>query len=416
MKKPMLIKIINFYQTKKTLVLIILTAVYWIAAIAYSFYLGKALRFPDETRYFTELGYNIATLHIFSADGINLTAYTPPIYPLLVGLLIMIGSGIIGVRLVNFFALFIILFIVYKILERQSLTYSPIISVFLILGYPVLFYTAGTLYPQTIGSLFLVLALYFYWGPILSAKNIIFTGVFLGLAILTIPTFIFVLPFMMLFAYLHDKKILSKMILLAAITLLAISPWTIRNFIVFDRFIPFSTNFGTIFLLGNSSTTTPNDSPAALVGIKEINLEAKNQGLNEFEKNKFFLQSAINEIKNKPGHYLVLYIQKFINYFNFRNELATKSESSPFRDVVMLLTYGFLILVLVFRIFLSRKYPISRFELFLIYFYICSAFVSALFFPRIRYRLPFDFFLIIISSLAIDKFINHQIEKYKQPK
>lgn len=400
-----------FFLKNKSILVIILIAFFWITAIAYSIYLGDNLRFPDEIKYFHVYGQNIATLNIFSVDGINPTAYTPPLYPLIIGFLIMIGSGIIGVRLLNFLALFLILIVIYKFLDKQSYKYSPIISVTLILGYPVLFYTAGTLYPQMIGSLFLVLAVYFYWESFLSVKNTIFTGVFLGLAILTIPTFLFVLPFMIIFAFLYQKKILTKMILLVGITILTIFPWVIRNYIVFDRFIIFSSNVGTILLLGNSAATTPNDSPTALAGIENYFVEAENQGLNEFEKNKFYFYSAVNLVLNDPLHYMGLYLQKVVNYFNFRNELATKSESSPLRDLIMLITYGFLILVASTRLLFSKIFKFSQLELFLLLLYLSSAFVSAILFPRIRYRLPFDFFLIILGSLAIERFINHKIEK-----
>ncbi len=413
MNESVFIKVVSFYQSKKKLALIILSAIFWITAIAYSIYLGDNLRFPDEIKYFHVYGQNIATLNIYSADGINPTAYTPPLYPLIIGFLIMVGSGIIGARLLNFLALFLILIVIYKFLDKQSYKYSPITSVFLIIGYPVLFYTAGTLYPQTIGSLFLLLAVYFYWEPLFSVKKIVLTGIFLGLAILTIPTFVFVLPFMIIFAFLLHKKILTKMVLLAGITILTISPWVIRNYITFDRFVLFSTNFGINFLLGNSPSTEPNIGVLASTGIEKIIIQADIQAFDEFQKNTFFTQSALEFIKKDPRHYAFLYLKKVINYFNFRNVIATKSEGNSFRDILLLITYGFLSCVTLIRIFFLKKFHPSQLELFLLILYVCSAAVSALVFTRIRFRLPFDYLLVIFASIAIDKFITHLVDKKK---
>lgn len=413
MKSSIFIKIFDIVNTKKQSLLILLSIVFWIAAVAYSLYLGDNLRYPDEVKYFNLYGQNLATFHIFSLDGIHPTAYNPPLYPLLIGLLISLGSGVVGARLCNFLALFLTMIFIYKLLDHRSFKFSPIISVLLILCYPVLFYTAGTLYPQTIGSLFLVLAAYFYWEPNNSNKNSILTGVFLGLSILTIPTFLFVLPFLLVFAFLSRKKMVTRMILITVFTLLTISPWTIRNYIVFNRFVLFSSNFGSTFLIGNSSATTPNNGPAAEVGIQEYIEEVKSRNLDEFEGNSYYTQVAINLIKKEPIHYGILYFQKVLNYFNFRNELVTKSESSSMKDLVMLITYGFLMLVVLLRFILLRKSRLSQLELFLLLLYLCSAFFSAVVFTRIRYRLPFDYLLILLAALSIERFVLFLNEKTK---
>jgi 4-amino-4-deoxy-L-arabinose transferase-like glycosyltransferase len=404
-------KMVFFLRTKRVFLLVLFSILFWLTAIFYSLYLGDNLRFPDEKVYFNDYGQNIATSNIYSSDGISPTAFHPPLYPLLIGILIKAGFGVVGMHLVNYAALFVAIWIVYRLLIKQNFRFAPIISVVLIFGYPVLFYTAGTLYPQTIGGMFLLLALFYYWTPISTIKSIILTGLFLGLSILTIPTFLFVLPFLILFSLLTRKKTLSWMILLAVITFLTISPWTIRNYIVFDRVELVSSNFGTNFLIGNSEETTANNGPNAWTGMKEYVEKANDQHMNEFDRNKFYIISALNLIRNKPVHYGILYIQKVVNYFNFRNDLATKSESSTFKDLLMLISYGFLLLSVLLRIILLRTKSLSSLELFLLAMYLCSAFISAVVFTRIRYRLPFDYLLILLASISIERFYQYKIEK-----
>jgi 4-amino-4-deoxy-L-arabinose transferase-like glycosyltransferase len=411
MKKMILQKAVTFFNKRSVFLLVIIAILFWMAAITYSLYLDDSLRYPDEKVYFNDYGQNIATSNIFSSDGINPTAFHPPLYPLIVGVLIKVGFGVFGIRLVNYAALFISILLVYRFLAKQNLRYSPIISVVLIIGYPVLFYTAGTLYPQTIGGMFLLLALFFYWTPSSKIKSIILTGLFLGLSILTIPTFLFVLPFLIIFSLLRKVKSLSWMILLAVITLLTISPWTIRNYILFDRVVLISSNFGTNFLIGNSKATTPNNGPNAWVGIKEFIEVADNQHMDEFERNSYYTRSALELIRKDPTHYGLLYFLKIANYFNFHNDLATKSESSDFNDILMLLSYCFMVFFVLLRLIFLRNEQLSSFEVFLLLLYLTSAFVSAIIFTRIRYRLPFDIILITMASLSIDRFLQKIINE-----
>ncbi|PKO01332.1 MAG: hypothetical protein CVU42_00560 [Chloroflexi bacterium HGW-Chloroflexi-4] len=411
MNNPILVKAITIIKTKSIFLFVSLSVLFWSAAIIYSFLLGDSLRYPDEKVYYHEYGQNIANSDIFSSDGKNPTAFHPPLYPLLIGILLKIGFSIFGIRLINFTALFLTILLTYLLLRKMRAEFSPIISVFLILGYPVLFYTAGTLYPQTIGGLFLVIAVFFFWDNELTIKNIILTGLFLGLSILTIPTFLFVLPFFILFMLFKQKIHFLKLILLAASTFLIIAPWTIRNYFVFDQFVLVSSNFGINFLIGNSSATTPNNGPNAWTGVKDFIEVADLQHMDEFERNSYYTRSAIELIKNDPIHYGKLYFQKVANYFNYRNDLSTKNESSNSKDILMFITYGFMIIVILLRIIVPRKKQFSSFELFLILLYLASAFVSAIVFTRIRYRLPFDLLLIILASLSIEKFIQINFNK-----
>lgn len=85
-----------------------------------------------------------------------------------------------------------------------------------------------------------------------------------------------------------------------------IAPWTVRNYLVFNRFILISSNFGTNFIIGNSPATTPNNGPAASVGVIRIMEEANRLGLDEFERDKFYTKQALMFIQQNPKHYITL--------------------------------------------------------------------------------------------------------------
>ena len=102
--------------------------------------------------------------------------------------------------------------------------------------------------------------------------------------------------------------------------------------------------------------------------------------MNEVERDTYFRRSAINWVVEHQSAALNLYIQKVLNYFNYHNELATKSESSSFRDLVLFFTYYPLLVLSILRLFFSKQYPMSRREIILYLFYFGNSFLSAIFF------------------------------------
>jgi 4-amino-4-deoxy-L-arabinose transferase-like glycosyltransferase len=395
------------------MILIIAMVIYWLFAFSYSFLKGSDLAYIDEKWYFFDYAQNLAKFHIYSRDGITPSSYHPPLYPLLLGVVVKLGFGIIAARLLNFLTLFITLVCIYEILEQDSKNVASLFAVLIALMYPVLFYTAGTLYPQTVGALLLVSGTLFYWKDPHEKTNTFLSGLLMGFSILTIPTFLFVPFFFFLFSLLFRKNAIAKSVLILLIVLLTILPWTIRNYLVFDQFILISSNMGTNFIAGNSPATTPNNGPNAFIGLKGVFNELNEMNLNEFDRNNFLMNKAFTFIREDPKHYLLLYFQKVLNHFNFRNELATISESSILKDFIMLLTYGTLLIISVVRFFFIKKYPLSKLEIFLILLYICYAFVSAIVFTRIRYRLPFDYLLIMFVAIFLQSIYVHLAQATK---
>jgi len=399
--------IFHFLQIRKKMILFLFTIVFWAAAIGYSFYLGDTLRYPDERWYFNDYAQNLAKSRMFSRNGTEPTAFHPPLYPLLLGVLVMLGGGIITARLINFLALFITLLILFFWLEKRHSGLAPVFSLILTLAYPVLFYTASTLYPQTIGALFLVLTIALYWQEPSRMRNGILAGIAMGLAVLTIPTLFFVPFFILLFSLVFCRSTLRKAIILIVLTFVVMSPWIIRNYLVFHRFIPLSTNSGLNFLIGNNPEATPNSG--VNVNIQSIHEEVVRQGLNEFDANRYYVEKALSFIRENPTHYIGLYILKVLNYFNFRNELHTLSEASFTRDLVMLIGYGLLVSMTFLRLIIFHRHPLTKMEAFLLLLYISSAFINAFFFTRIRFRVPFDYLLITGVSLFLDKLVENSL-------
>ncbi len=100
-----------------------------------------------------------------------------------------------------------------------------------------------------------------------------------------------------------------------------------------------------------------------------------------------------------------MYFLKFLNFFNYRNDLVTKTEASSARDLLLLVTYGPLLLVAFARLVFSKSYRLSPLEILLVATYLVGALAGAIFGSRIRYRVPFDYTLIMLAAIFINKLI-----------
>jgi hypothetical protein len=392
--------IINFLEVKSTHIISLLAGLVLVVGIFYSIRLGDSLRFlPDEAEYIT-LAENLVTHRSYSLDGIQPTAYRPPGYPAILSILTLMGGGLLPLRLLNFACLSGCVYLAGRILIQQGFALAAIMGSLLVVAYPVLFYASGTLYPQPLAAFLFLLILKIFTKRVLTALDFVFGGVLFGLLILTVPTFLFAIFIIWGWLLINGKTSLAKSYFLTiAITALILGFWTWRNYSVFGAFFFVSTNSGENFLIGNSEYTTPN--AGTTVDISPYRGAAA--GMDEVERDRYYQQQAISYISSHPMAAINLYLQKVLNYFNFRNDLVTVSEGSRMRDLIMLLTYGPLIIIFFLRIMLIKRSRPTRVEILFILLYITSAFVTAIFFSRIRFRLPFDFLLIMVVAIAIEK-------------
>ena len=252
-------------------------------------------------------------------------------------------------RIVNFALLSIIFLIVHKLLSIKTNELSSLIFLILIIIYPVIFYTAGTLYPQVLISFFIVLILYLLFNnKDFSLSKSIFTGILFGLLALTSPILIstiFVIAVWIYFTMLRHKIKVLIIIFLVSLSVTAI--WTVRNYIAFDHFVLISTNGGINLLLGNSEYTEPNSG----INVNINKYEKAADHFNEVEQDHYYRNKALKFILHNKKHSIYLYFQKVLNYFNYKNELYVQSESSNLRNIIMLISYGILLLLFLTRLF-----------------------------------------------------------------
>ncbi len=392
---------------------IVLYVLVFLAAAAVSILTGDRLRYPDEMDYH-DLALAIRDGRGYVDAQMRPTAFVPPGYPYFLSGIYRIWNRPLAPKLVNA----LVLALTAWILSSMAAPAAPPAKFFaplLVLFYPLFFYTSGTLYPQILGTgLFassLALLFRFPDSPAASAG----AGALFGILILTVPSFMAVLPLAAALLILskvrspRNAAVHASLFLLGSV--LAVTPWTVRNAVTFKSFIPVSTNSGMNLLLGNSEHTRPNSG----VNTDISSAEAQARGLTEVQKDSLFRHHAIQWVSAHPKQAFLLYLRKVLNYFHFRNELGTEQQGSRLYDLLMALTYYPLLGMAVLRFILRRRFPLKPFETMLYVLYFGNAFLAAVFFTRIRFRIPFDALLIVLAASCAGHLFTRRAAPFPRP-
>ncbi|UCD57496.1 MAG: glycosyltransferase family 39 protein, partial [Candidatus Hydrogenedentota bacterium] len=122
----------------------------------------------------------------------------------------------------------------------------------------------------------------------------------------------------------EPKKRLIFIILVTASTALTLSPWTIRNYVVFKSFVPIDTSFGENFWVGNNERATGSlaATTGESIGWPTEDLKIQMEGMNEAEKSHFLTRVALDFIRKNPRDFLILRLKAFFYFWFTYNFLS----------------------------------------------------------------------------------------------
>jgi len=379
---------------------IVLLVLYVVAGIIYSCCLPAAARFPDEREY-AALADHLVHGPGYSMDGVHLTALRPPGYAFF---LVALGNSIVLARIVQFGLVAGSIVLLSRLFPREQRDAALLVTTLVVAAYPLFFYTATTLYPQTLAGFLFVLALWLMLRGPRGWLTYALAGLVYGYLILVVPTFLltlFVLVGAALWLRLFRWQDGAVLMATAAVLVLA---WTARNYAEFRQFVPVASYSGAQLLIGNCESTIPYGG-SGNVDTTHYHEEARALGLDEFQADHYYRHAALTWIEQNPGRAFVLYLEKAANFFNVYNEYAPESraEVSPWKQAVLGLTYGLLLALLIWRLAESGRFPLSKAEKLFLAIYILSAFTQAIFFTRIRLRLPYDYLIVAIIAMHLTR-------------
>jgi hypothetical protein len=200
---------------------------------------------------------------------------------------------------------------------------------------------------------------------------------------------------------LRNNRVVSMTRVLVTATvvlLLAIAPWTVRNYWAFGRFVLLNTNAGFAFFWSNHPIHGQNYPASLPTWSSYIELiPPELLSLNEAELDQALLKRGFAFVRDDPGRYLMLSISRIDDYFMF----WPSSESGLTSNVSRVISFGLLWPLMAYGFISHGRHMVSSEILILYLFVFVYTAIHLLSWALIRYRLPIDAVLIIFASTTL---------------
>ncbi len=390
----------RYWRDHATAIALGAIAVSVLGCLTYGFALGDELRYADEREYLA-LTHALVNGEGYTEDG-EPTAYRPPgLVFLLAPLVAVFGDGVPAARLLGIAALAVSAWLVFLLGPRLRSPSCGAVAAVAVASYPLFVYTTTTIYPQLPAMALLLgfLEAAFRAAERRSVPAAVVAGTCGGMLALTVPTLAVSVPIVAGWLAWQDRPPRAVLAAMLALAVTIPGAWTVRNAVALDAFVPLSTNSGVNLLLGNSERVTPEAGAAA--DITRYYRQADQLGLGEVQANRFYRDRALDWIADNPAEAALLYVRKVAHAFAVSNDLFTDDQTSLLHDVVAAVTFTLLFALMVLRLALIRWHPLDPREKLLFTLVVVNVLVIAVFFTRIRLRLPVDGLLILLAASAL---------------
>ena len=125
---------------------------------------------------------------------------------------------------------------------------------------------------------------------------------------------IFLLPFWLARAE-RRLRVLTVWAIMTATMAVTMFPWVLRNYRLFGHFVPTTLQVGESLFEANSHYAERTRGGPAMHMIDWVK-ERGGVGMDEFENNEFFKKKAFRYIREHPGRFIVLALQKLRRFWN----------------------------------------------------------------------------------------------------
>lgn len=416
--------------TRAAVLVILIVAL--VGRVAWVSRLGDALSWSDEQEFVT------VARHLAAGDGYVSTSFRAnPVLPVYLSAFFRVfGEGLLAPRLGQAFVGALTCVLIAWIARSLFGAAVGVLAGLMVALYPPHVFLSGIFYVDCLATFLLALGVALGVRALqggLRAGFVLATGVVLGLTVLARPTFFVYLPCVAL-VFLCARSIDVRRRFAAAVLVLVagaatISPWTLRNYRTYGRFVMVTSGFGTKLWQGNTVLANggPNDRELmwgkpdwkqrmeALPPAERAALEARYAviaahaaereaalGDHYLATDEVLGRVAVREMLDDPKRTFVLALKKTATLYSaFTETLTTNAYTrGPIRLLAALSFYPVLALAVVGAWLARRAGP----PVWLLYLLIGSVTAGyAVLNACTRFRLPLDPFLIVFAALALER-------------
>ncbi|MCL6609610.1 MAG: hypothetical protein K6T74_16130 [Geminicoccaceae bacterium] len=358
---------------------------------------GGTIAFPDEREYL-HLARGLLATGSFGPDG-SPSAYRLPLYPAFLALLLVLRDDPLLVQAVQL-GLWLATGLVLRAIARERAgPLAGLLALGLWGAYPHALFLATTLHPQALLAPALALSLALTLGRP-SVARAAALGLLGGLASLLVAHALVpaVIHLGLLAGRLGGRRALVA--LLAGGALLALPPvlWIARNERALGAPV-LTTNSGINLLLGNAPGVRPETGTRLELGP----YAEATRGLSELEADRVFRRLALDWIRAHPEEAARLYLGKLLHWVAAVDRLATEAEGGRGRALLATLGWYGLLALLLFGSVLALRAGRLDPRLFVASWgaWLAAALLYAVFFTRVRFRIPFDALLVPAAAIGL---------------
>lgn len=176
----------------------------------------------------------------------------------------------------------------------------------------------------------------------------------------------------------------------------ALSPWWIRNYLLFDAFVPFVTSSSSVLYLGNNPANLVGDNDWSKDGEQDVvsRIEAMP---GELDRQNAYSQAAKAYIKAYPVRMIDRSLHKLKRFWNIIPN--ADRYNTGLLSIISAISFGPIFILSIIGLFINRTLwrPLLPVYSLIGYFTV----VHCLTVGSLRYRLPLEAFLIILAAMAV---------------
>jgi len=238
-------------------------------------------------------------------------------------------------------------------------------------------------------------------------RNFVLLGALLGLGALAKPAALLLVPLFVLWTWLAPpvrplRQRLARGLLFVLVCGLVIAPWTVRNYLVFQDFVPISTNGGYTFYGANNAD--------AFGGHRE-GFPLPIAGLTQPQAEREYYRLGIEWITHHPAGFARLVARKLARLFSPLSVASYERDFPlPFDPAIRAVYSVFLALALAGALLSLRHWR----HVLLFYLPAVQVFIgTVIFYGDARYTLPMTPSLVVFAAVSL-LFAKNQFNRLRQ--
>ena len=365
------------------------------------------------------------------------TASKAPTYPLFLYLVYLFfgENNFIAVKIIQIALLLITALLFYRIAiiifnsKEIGITYLFLSSI-----YPIFVYFSGRFASENLIMFFVALIfwLLFKYENSRCMFLYILLGISNALLVFLKPTLILLSLIIAIRLIRKGKSFIPYLTLFILSISIVILPWTIRNYTVFEKNVSLfslTTHGGKTFWGANNEIVYSNKIKGKWIDFQDKDIDWDNEvldtsikgrwgGLEEYKVDKELYRMAFQWIQNNPLKFIKLIPYKIIRFLDF-DQHSYQADSKLKKMIGFFTVLPLLLLYFIGNFFIikNKNLNIDSKKIIFINLYLLSLLVGVIiFYGDIRQRIPFENFILIYASYALDRiavYCKSTMEKYR---